>query len=77
MIQRDMTTIPSVAHLSDQQLLAGIKTLASDDRRATAALVASLAELDARRLYLREGCISQSTPPMAASRLPGRHGAFP
>lgn len=54
-------TNPSASHLSDEQLLAEIKTLADDERRATAALVGLLAELDARRLYLRESCSSLFT----------------
>ncbi len=55
MIERDMTTIFPVAHLSNEELLAEIKSLAVRERHATAALVASLAELDERRLYLGEG----------------------
>jgi hypothetical protein len=55
MLQRDMTTILSVAHLSNEELLTEIKSLAARERSATAALVASLAELDERRLYLGEG----------------------
>jgi hypothetical protein len=43
------------AGLSDQQLLAHVRTLAARERRATAELVASLAEVDDRQLYLREG----------------------
>ena len=35
--------------------------LAADERHATAALIGSLAELDARRLYLGEGCSSLFT----------------
>ncbi len=56
-----MTIIPSVSHLSDEQLLAEIKTLADVERSATAALVRLLAELYARRLYLRESCSSLFT----------------
>jgi 5-methylcytosine-specific restriction endonuclease McrA len=44
------------ADLSDGQLLAEVKRLAATERRATAALIRSLMELDARRLYLGEGC---------------------
>ena len=61
MLQRDMTTISTAAHLSDGQLLADVKRLAADEQQATAALVACLAELDARRLYLGEGCASLFT----------------
>ena len=61
MLQRDMKTISGIAHVSDDQLLADVKRLAADERQATAALVACLAELDARRLYLGEGCASLFT----------------
>ena len=54
-------TISSIAHVSDGQLLADVKRLAADEQRATADLVACLAELDARRLYLGEGCASLFT----------------
>ena len=43
------------ADLSDNDLLAAVHRLAVDERLATANLIASLAELDARRLYLAEG----------------------
>ena len=45
----------SLAHLSDEQLVAEVKRLAATERRATAALIRALMELDARRLYLGEG----------------------
>jgi len=45
--------IPS--HLSDDELVAEVKTLARCEREATACLIAHLAELDARRLYLPAG----------------------
>ena len=61
MIERDMTTIVHVAHLSNAELLAEVTSLAARERGATAALVASLAELDERRLYLREGYSSLFT----------------
>lgn len=47
--------------LSDSQLLETLHRLASRERYATAALVASLGEVDARRLYLAEGCSSLFT----------------
>jgi hypothetical protein len=47
--------------LSDQQLLAAIRGTAERERRATARLIALLAELDSRRLYLGEGCSSLFT----------------
>ena len=49
------------AHLSDDDLLATVKRLATTERRATAALVRSLMELDVRRLYLGEGYSSLFT----------------
>ena len=45
----------SLTSLTDQQLLAHVKTLAARERVAIATLIASLAELDERRLYLGEG----------------------
>jgi hypothetical protein len=38
-----------------------VKRLVTNERRATAALLRSLMELDARRLYWREGCSSLFT----------------
>jgi hypothetical protein len=61
MIERNMTTIIHVAHLSNEELLAEVTSLAARERGATAALVASLAELDDRRLYLGEGYSSLFT----------------
>lgn len=56
-----MTTTSLFAHLSDDELIAAAKRLATTERQATAALVRSLMEVDARRLYLREGCSSLFT----------------
>src|SRR6185436_11690212 len=54
MVYEDMTNhFPS--HLSDGDLVAEIERLAASERDATARLVAHLAELDARRLYLGAG----------------------
>ena len=47
--------LPSLAPLDDQALLAELPRLAGSERSATVALVARLAELDARRLYLAAG----------------------
>ena len=41
---------------SDQQLLTGAKVLAGRECYATALLIAHLSEIDARKLYLGEGC---------------------
>jgi hypothetical protein len=58
MLYRNMTTIHVSSQLSDKELLAAVKRLAAHERVATADLIATLAELDARRLYLGEGCSS-------------------
>ena len=51
-----MKTDPrSLASLTDEQLLLKVRALAALEREATAQLIASLAKLDARRLYLAEG----------------------
>ena len=50
-----------LAALSDDELIERVKDLAACERRASAALVRSLVELDSRRLYLREGCSSLFT----------------
>ncbi len=47
--------------LSDTALLDEVKRLAAGERHATARLIAALSELDARRLYLGEGCSSLFT----------------
>ena len=52
---------PSFENFSDDQLLAELRRLAACERAATASLLASLIEMDARRLYLREGCSSLFT----------------
>lgn len=51
----NMTPTFSFNDLSDRELLAEVNRLAASEREATARLVASLAEVDARRLYLSEG----------------------
>jgi 5-methylcytosine-specific restriction endonuclease McrA len=52
---------PSLTHLSNRELLAEVQRLAACERQATAHLIASLMEVDARRLYLGEGCSSLFT----------------
>jgi len=59
--ERITSTNQSFAHLSDDELLATVKGLATSERRATAALVRSLMELDVRRLHLGEGYSSLFT----------------
>jgi hypothetical protein len=49
------------AALSDDELVEQVKDLAVCERRASVALIRSLVEFDARRLYLREGCSSLFT----------------
>jgi hypothetical protein len=43
------------SHLSDAEIVAGVARFASSERESTAQLVAHLAEMDARRLYLGAG----------------------
>ena len=42
----------SLSHLSDGALLSGLSSLAARDRVTTAELLAHLAEVEARKLYL-------------------------
>jgi 5-methylcytosine-specific restriction endonuclease McrA len=56
-----MTNTLSFTQLCDTDLLGEVKTLAADERRATARLIAALAEIDERRLYLPQGCRSMFT----------------
>ena len=55
------TSLRTFADLSDGDLLAAVHHLAHDERRATASVIALLAELDERRLYLAEGYSSLFT----------------
>ncbi len=48
----------SLTHLSDQTLLADLAVLVTADRHTTAALLAHIAEVDARALYLPAACSS-------------------
>ena len=48
----------SIQSLTDEQLLSRLKSAASREREATAHLIALLAEMDARKLYLAEGYAS-------------------
>ncbi len=48
----------SLTHLSDQILLDGLSALLADDRQTAAALLAYIAEVDARKLYLPAACPS-------------------
>jgi 5-methylcytosine-specific restriction endonuclease McrA len=52
-----MQIAPSaLTSLSDSELLVEVARLAHAERTATVQLIAALAEIDARRLYLGEGC---------------------
>lgn len=60
---QDPRTVPAqsltaLAGYSDDDLIAATRKAAADERHATVALIALLAELDARRLYLGQGCSS-------------------
>ena len=52
------TSFAAVSHLSDKNLLAEVQVAAAREREATARMIALLSQLDARRLYLGEGCSS-------------------
>ena len=56
-----MTTNDSLSRLSDDELLIEVKRLAAIEREATADLIHSLAEVEARRLHLASGCSSMFT----------------
>ena len=62
-------------HLSDRELLDEVATLAAREREATADLIASLIEVDARRLYLGESCSSLFTFCTAVLHL-SEHAAY-
>jgi hypothetical protein len=71
-----MTTTPrSFNDLSDRELLEAVKRLVAGERQATACLIASLAEFDARRLYLGEGYSCLFTYCVQALHL-SEHAAF-
>jgi hypothetical protein len=53
-----MSRVSSLHHLTNQALLEETLRLAAHARAATAQLVAAIAEVDARRLYLGESCSS-------------------
>ena len=54
-------TTKSPSNMSDNELLDATVRAAREERRATAELLALLAEVDTRRLYLGEGCSSLFT----------------
>jgi 5-methylcytosine-specific restriction endonuclease McrA len=58
MVYRDMNAQRSFVNLSDSDLLLTLKRLVDSECLATAAVVAAVAEVEARRLFLGEGCPS-------------------
>ena len=56
-----MKLLSSLHHLSNRSLLDETVRLAECERSATARLISAIAEVDARRLYLGEGCSSMFT----------------
>ena len=74
-IQRSMTKIESPDQLTDTELLAQVTRAAKQERAATAHLIALLAEVDARRLYLGEGYSSLFTYCTQALHL-SEHAAY-
>ena len=56
-----MIDISHIGRLSDRDLLAQVHGAAARERDATVELIALLMEVDARRLYLAEGCASLFT----------------
>ena len=58
---RPSMTTNSAARLSNRELLDAMVRTARDERQTTAELLTLLAEVDARRLYLSEGCSSLFT----------------
>jgi hypothetical protein len=76
MLQRRMTRrIAAMTQLSDQALIEEVQSAAGREREATARLIALLAELDARRLYLGQGCSSLFTYCTQVLRL-SEHAAY-
>jgi len=62
MLQESMKNeVSGHASLADTELLMEVLRLVGNERQATAQLIAALGELDARRLYLGEGCSSLFT----------------
>jgi hypothetical protein len=62
-------------HLTNAELLARVRDAVTHERHATAQLIALLMELDARELYLAQGCSSLFTYCTQALHL-GEHAAY-
>lgn len=58
MLEQSTTTVSTLQDLSHQELLDETRRLAASQRGALARLVAAIGEVDARRLFLGEGCSS-------------------
>ena len=69
------TPIPIVERLSDDELLTQVERAVTHERHATAHLIVLLTEVDARRLYLGQGCSSLFTYCTRVLRL-SEHAAF-
>jgi hypothetical protein len=67
--------LPALNELSDREVLARVHDAVRHERVATARLIALLTELDARRLYLGEGCSSLFTYCTQVLRL-SEHAAY-
>jgi hypothetical protein len=65
----------AASQLSDQELLVEVSITVAREREVTARLVALLAQLDSRRLYLGEGCSSLFTYCTQVLRL-SEHAAY-
>jgi hypothetical protein len=70
-----MKAFTFLTNLSDRDLLDTTVRCAGNERRATAELIAALAEVDVRRLYLGEGCSSLFTWCVQVLRL-SEHAAY-
>lgn len=68
MVEKRMTNSIVLTTLDDESLLDAAKRLATEERRATAALLRALMEIDTRRLYLRQGCASMFAERVGISR---------
>ena len=68
-------SIASLSTITDAKLLTAVTQAAAQERTTTAHLIALLAELDSRRLYLGEGCSSLFTYCTQVLRL-SEHAAY-
>ena len=75
-LYRDMNEV-SLSHrqLTDPDLITEVSRLAASEQQATSRLVSALAEFDARRLYLGQGCSSMFTYCMRVLHI-AEHAAY-